>query len=212
MNLPRHIHEELRAIDVFWDHPARLEAPYSVPAGYFDHPDALVALAAREGSSVPEFAVGTGATNAQVPEAIPSPYRVPDHYFEHLGPALLATIQQQENPQKINMPLTRKLYRYAAAAVLLGVMLGTGWIFRNAGSSPPGSSAVALIADSIADEELVQFLNQESSIASASFAESVEKLSLTTNAASNTLLADVTDRELEEFINNPAETIPNLMN
>ena len=103
--------------------------PHSVPTGYFD---------VLEKKLKENISTGTGQT-AEEELQILSPllntlkkkktYTIPEGYFENLQPAI--DIEKAGSASKVISITSRKWFRYAAAAVVIGFVATVGFLFLN---------------------------------------------------------------------------------
>ena len=87
-----------------------------------------------------------------------NPFRTPEGYFEDFTPRLMARIQSESTqaparPTTIQLTVkpVRRLIRYAAAAVIAGICIGTGTYLYNQRSN--ASSPAAMMADYVLDDD-----------------------------------------------------------
>jgi hypothetical protein len=136
MESPNKILTELLEIAPFLGKAGVLEAPYGIPAGYFeDFADILMYRIRFEAEgfgeiksvSSPEEISGISPLLAGLKNK--NPYQVPVGYFESLNndvqisenvPPKLTAVPQSSKPKKISIPM--RIVRYAAAACIVGMI------------------------------------------------------------------------------------------
>jgi hypothetical protein len=136
MESPNKILTELLEIAPFLGKAGVLEAPYGIPAGYFeDFADILMYRIRFEAEgfgeiksvSSPEEISGISPLLAGLKKK--NPYQVPVGYFESLNndvqisenvPPKLTAVPQSSKPKKISIPM--RIVRYAAAACIVGMI------------------------------------------------------------------------------------------
>lgn len=142
--------------------PLKALNPYTVPGGYFDTlaDNVLAGINAEFISNI-------------LPQKAVNPYTVPTGYFEGLSNSIAAKLPQ---PAKVISMGKRSMFRYAAAAVITGVLgLSVISIFdkKETGTIAPASIEVMAKANeiistnsfekelaSISDADLVKYLEQ----------------------------------------------------
>ncbi len=124
------------------------EMLFTVPAGYFDGLEKKMMQSIRENSDYT-----TAKEEIEMLSPLLSglkkemPYEVPQGYFERLAPGITATTGKQE--AKVISITQRKWFRYAAAAVVTGVIMLAGFLYFNRGKQEPGSKAIAKVTHDI---------------------------------------------------------------
>jgi len=124
--------------------------PYQVPSGYFEQTvNHLESVYWNE--SAPNVLTVIGKKN---------PYTAPEGYFKQLPSRLLNQVRTIRKPAPV-FPLSfvKKVYRYAAAAVVIGILsVSALMIFRNQQSVNPGATATSFDINSISIDELQNYL------------------------------------------------------
>ncbi|MFT3825710.1 MAG: hypothetical protein QM731_17450 [Chitinophagaceae bacterium] len=178
--------------------------PFSTPEGYFNElPDN-----ASAGAQAIEF------VNEELENLSPmmrslqqqQAYKVPAGYFEALPQQLLQATQQQ-TAKVVSFSFTKRILRYAAAAVVAGLIITAGWLYTSNTSIPPDSNKLAaiekikqVVTDSLHnfdDQDLQSFLeNQEGAL--------TENTAIASNDLQPTdvqdMLGDVSDEELQQYL------------
>jgi hypothetical protein len=165
--------------------------PYSLPGGYFSALPVNTASIA-EGDYLPEVLKGLNNTN---------PYRVPQGYFESLPEAIVSRVTAP-GAKVINGMFKRNIFKYAAAAVITGIVLIAGFfIFENRTGSQQLVSDVTLKekASQASDEEIISYLQNIPLPATTESSLVVAKPEIKDDAILE-LLADVTDEELQQYL------------
>lgn len=175
---------------------------YNVPRGYFEElPGKMLA------------AVQKPAINKTAKEELESispllsglkkemPYRVPQGYFE-------SSIDTPAQPEtKVISISSRKWFRYAAAAVVAGIIILAGFLYNG---NTSGNQAQSLATfekkltkeiDKTSDKELDDFLQQFSDAGLTG----EEKASAEADKEVKELLKDVSETELKEFLQETSE-------
>jgi len=182
--------------------------PYKVPAGYFDglaenvmnavrnHPDYL--------NSQEELELISPLLNNLKKEPV---FSVPDNYFENF-----TVVLNHKQPAKVVGMFSRKMMRYAAAAIITGVIALAGLIIYQNGRSHP--SADKIMAKVEKDVKKIDDVKQLDNLAEFMDAGLNEKEVAATNAVKSNdvekLLKDVSMDELKEF-NEESKDIQDVM-
>jgi len=128
-------------------------------------------------------------------------YEVPDGYFDTSATAILDKIKKQPAAKVVSIGFGKKIMRYAAAAVVAGIVVAAGYII----SSKPAAIENTLAnkvnnwdsanVAKIPDQEIESFLNTNTiSLADVSDDNSVNENDL------KDLLADISDEELQQYL------------
>lgn len=176
--------------------------PFSSPEGYFnDFSDNIVA-----GVKAVEF------VNEELENLSPvmlelkgkQVYEVPDGYFENNAAIILDKVKTQQPAKVISIGFGKKVMRYAAAAVVVGIIAISGYVISNKpGKVPGGPIASATTLDSatvakIPDQEIENFINN--STASIDDAATVTTTDDDiSDKDSKDLLANISDEELQQY-------------
>lgn len=180
--------------------------PYTVPAGYFEEMESTLVSVAMYGEQDASEELGNISPLLSGLKK-EMPYNVPAGYFDTIG----APVAQTTQPAKVvSMGGSRKWFRYAAAAVVTGVIAILGFLYatRDSIGSSEGTS-VARIEKSVmkeikktSDTELTEFVKQfdEAGLRTD------ETASIDPNKEVKELLKDIPENELKQFLNETAET------
>ncbi len=175
------------------------EMPYSVPQGYFDGL-AGKALQAVNKSNDYQTAKEELATLSPLLSGLKKeiPYTVPQGYFESLSENI---IREENKPAAKVISITgRKWFRYAAAAVIIGIVVTTGLLFLGVGEKEPGGKALAKFTrdvkkmDDTQKDNLIDFIDAGMN--------SDETAQVSTDNKSDevkNLLQGISDDELKDF-------------
>jgi len=169
--------------------------PYKVPVGYFDgfaenmlnvvrsHPDYL--------SSQEELELISPLLTSLKKEPV---FSVPQDYFENFNVAL-----NHKQPTKVVGMFSRKLMRYAAAAILTGVVATTGWLIYKNGQKPVDEKIMAKVEKDVKKIKDVTQLDKLADFIDAGVnAKDVASSGKIQNDVES-LLKDVSLDELKEF-------------
>lgn len=193
---------------------ARLTAtnPYRVPAGYFDTLAEKIIQRIKSGerlsapnevSAQDEIALLSPLLNGLKKT---TPYSLPEGYFEQLTPKIPAT-PEREGGKVISMSVKR-VFKYAAAAVVAGLITIAGWMYvtgpavkteRVAFNNDSAVEKVALEEQimNISDGEIEVFLQGSSEQTMAIVAAPSSEIQ---DEDIRLMLGDISDNELEKYL------------
>jgi hypothetical protein len=175
--------------------------PFSTPAGYFEELGEN-AIAGAQAIDFVNDALENGSplTNGLKRMQV---YHVPAGYFEQLPGQVLKAIKAQQPAKVISMSFTRRVLRYAAAAVVAGLIVTAGLFYlNNRGTRNVKGGEEVIVAskdlDSISDDNLENYLeNQTAAPTGATLAANADEL---TASDMKDMLADVSDEDLQQYI------------
>lgn len=177
--------------------------PFSTPAGYFEE----LGDNAIAGAQAIDFVNDALENDSPLMNGLKrvQVYKVPAGYFEQLPRQVLKAVKAQQPAKVVSMGFTRRVLRYAAAAVVAGLIITGGVFYLNKGGHPvtDGGDKPALAAadlDSISDDVLENYLeNQTPASAETPLASNVSPDDLSASDMKD-LLADVSDEDLQQYI------------
>lgn len=156
------------------------KSPYQVPEGYFESSPLLMQLRNKE------------------------TYSVPEGYFDNLATNVLNKVHDRKPAKVISMNTSRRFMRYAAAAVVAGVMAVAGWFYfannSSQGISDPVIAGVDGLSEDnkISDEEISKYLEAETiPVATAVIFPENDEMSA---SDIKEMLSDVSDDELQQYL------------
>ena len=171
--------------------------PFSTPAGYFEELGENAFAGAQAIDFVNE-ALENGSPLTNGLKRMPV-YEVPAGYFEQLPRQILKAVKAQQPAKVVSMSFTRRVIRYAAAAVVAGLIVTAGWLYFGKGDIGPGVGPIASL-DSISDDILENYLeNQTPAPAETALAANTTADELNATDMKD-LLADVSDDDLQQYI------------
>jgi len=179
--------------------------PYTVPQGYFEGmEDSLVSAAMYGQQSAGEELETISPLLSGLKKDMP--YQVPAGYFDTITTAMAT----ENKPAKlVSMGGSRKWFRYAAAAVVTGVIALLGFLYLdrdNAGSSSGMSVAkfektilkeIRKTSDTVLNEFVKQF--DEAGLSTE------ETAATDTHSEAKDLLKDIPETELKQFLDETAD-------
>ena len=190
-------HEELEILSPLLSQLGK-KMPFSTPAGYFNE----VSEHAVAGAQAIDF------VNVELENLSPlmqgikriMVYEVPAGYFNQLPGQVMKAIKAQEPAKVVSMSFTRRVLRYAAAAVVAGLIVTAGWMFLGKGHhiiDNPGGDIAKF--DSISDETLQKFIENQTPTPAETALASTTVEELDANDMKD-MLADVTDEDLQVYL------------
>jgi hypothetical protein len=183
--------------------------PFTVPEGYFDDfSDNIVA-----GAKAIEF------VNEELENLSPlmislktkQVYEVPAGYFDGNAEAILKKLNEPAAAKVISIGFGKKIMRYAAAAVVAGLVVVSGYFITKTPDQIAATGRKQTALDSLggvaklSDQDLENFLN----INTASVADTSTIITTDeeiTEKDSKDLLANITDEELQHYAEQHVET------
>ncbi|HEX4850233.1 MAG TPA: hypothetical protein VFV08_05460 [Puia sp.] len=195
------VNEELKGLSTLLGQ-ADKKNPYATPPGYFSELPENLAGSLRAISFVKEELEHVSPLSAQLQNE--KTYTVPEGYFDGLATQVLEKIKSQPSEARV-IPMRKKRgwLRYAVAAAVTGITLTVGILIYQSPTKTVDDPAVGLTK--VSDQEISNFLNNEvvpitepainnNTTASIDFGESDIK----------DMLGDVSDNELQQYVNEQA--------
>lgn len=180
--------------------------PYKVPSGYFEGLTAAVMTRVKaEGASASEeLELLSPLLNKLDKKA---PFTVPDSYFGELTANTLNKLGKKEPAKIISASFTKRIFRYAAAAVVIGLIAAGTWLFVK---QPSINTDTAQKENSTVENNILQKIQD---ISDSEMNNYIEGSSNNFFAFENTnpgadikdddvalMLANVPDEELQQYI------------
>lgn len=176
---------------------------YTVPAGYFENLAENAMQSIREGNDhlTKESFGQTAKEEIEILSPMLSglkkemPYSVPQGYFENIAPV------KQET--KVVSITHRKWFRYAAAAMVIGIIAITSLLIFNNRKDPAEKVLAKAVKEvkKMSDKDIDDFIQYTDAGLNGE-----EKVSVNNTAEIKELLKDIPDSELKEFIEETADT------
>ena len=170
------------------------KTPFSTPAGYFEELTDNAVSGAKAIDFVNEELENLSPLMISLKDK--KVYEAPTGYFEQLPGQVLQRAKKQL-AKVVSMNFTRKVIRYAAAAVVAGLIITAGWLYvGNKGAT--NDNALAGI-EKISDEDLESFVENETILSSENvvLASAGEEMSTEDLQA---MLAEVSDEDLQNYL------------
>ena len=172
------------------------QLPYTVPAGFFESLEEKLMQTVRNSN---DYQTATEELEMLSPLLSglkkEMPYSVPQGYFENLAPDINTQINKTET--KIISIGSRKWFRYAAAAVITGVIVMAGFMILNKDKVTADKDSFAWVKKNIKKvstekiEEFIQLTDVEKSVASTD--NKVQEV--------KELIKDVPENEIQSLLN-----------
>lgn len=175
------------------------KSPFKAPEGYFNDLSDNVVSGVQAIEFVNEELENLSPLMASLRKA--RTFETPPGYFEQLPEAILAKVRKQ--PAKvISVSFRKRVIRYAAAAVVVGVVAIGSYIGFRPGHNPAkpdeAETVVKKDLDKVPDQDIESFLTTNT-VALADAGTIVTNDSLNENDAKD-LLANVSDDELQSYL------------
>lgn len=183
---------------------SRLEkkSPFSTPENYFNDLSDNVVSGVQAIEFVNEELENLSPLMASLKEI--NVFETPSGYFEHLPEKILGKVQKHP-ARVVSISFRRKVIRYAAAAVVTGVIAIGSYMTFKPGKVENGGEALQEIAK-LSDQELETFLT-DNTIALADAGTIVTNDSINEGDAKD-LLANVSDEELQSYLEDHGSNKP----
>jgi hypothetical protein len=182
------------------------KVPYQMPENYFNELSEQALVGVKAIDFVNEELENLSPLMNSLKEK--NVYQVPEGYFDGLADDILTRASKQQTARVIGFRPVRKIMRYAVAALVIGVMAISVWMIQREAPDPI-TAKIENGLNKASDEEILNFI-QNSEVP---FAESV----LSTDAEMEEsdmklMLADISDKELEQFANESSDQNTSLSN
>ena len=178
------------------------QMPYRVPQGYFDGLEERMLQSVLKSNETAKEEIETLSPLLSGLKK-EMPYSIPQGYFENLD--IASTIQAAKPEAKVVSLTSRKWFRYAAAAVVFGVVVLAGIMFYSKQNDPQHSFAryekkLDKEIKKTSDKELDDFLQYTDA-----GLDGTEKASVNPDTETKELLKDIPDSELKDFLNETSD-------
>lgn len=186
--------EELEALSPLLSGLSK-KTPFSTPAGYFEElTDNAVA-----GAQAIDF------VNEELENLSPlmnslkgkQAYTVPAAYFEQLPDQVLQKAKSQ-TAKVVSMSFTRKVMRYAVAAVVIGLIVTAAFLYIGKGGGGVVEPSLADI-EQVSDEALDAFISNQAVNPSETSVMATANVEMVAEDLQE-MFADVSDEELQKFV------------
>lgn len=168
--------------------------PFSTPAGFFDElTDNAVA-----GAKAIDFVNVELENLSPMMSSLKSKqsYQIPAGYFEQLPEQVLQKAKSQ--PAKVvSMNFARKAIRYAAAAVVAGLIITAAWLYFGTGNKATDTDPALAGIEQVSDEMLESYLENQLTTETTVLASNDDDIDADDL---KDMLADVSDDELQKYI------------
>lgn len=197
------LHDEMKFLSPFISNIPPVN-PYSVPVGYFEKlEDTLMGVIRNtEEDQTPQEELEDlspllSSLNKQIP------YKVPERYFDSLNSAVSKKITSSE--AKVISLSSRKWFRYAAAAVIVGFIALGGLLFLYKKETiDPSDKSFAWVEKSmkkVSTDEIDEFIDMTDKMAPV-IASNGEKNDV------KELIKNISDKEIQDFLNDAEAAEP----
>ena len=182
------------------------KVPFTTPAGYFDDLTGNVVAGMKAIEFVNEELENLSPLMSSLKAE--NVYEVPVGYFDDLPISVLDKVKKNQPAKVVSISFKKRVMKYAAAAVVVGMIITAGLLFINRN---PSTSSGAIVQNEekiqqetqnnvkeLSDDELVNFIENQT-------APLPELLNLTASDDINSddvklMLADIPDAELQQYL------------
>lgn len=179
--------------------------PYHVPAGYFDGLEQrlMKVVLAHDSQETPEEELENLSPLLSGLKK-QTPYSVPAGYFESLNPVKIE--EETKAPAKVISLTGRKWFRYAAAAMVIGIVSISAFLFLGKESVDPNTKSFAWVKKNmknVTTESLDSFITiteKESPIIASTTIQPGNEV--------KEMMKNISDDELETFLNDVENAEP----
>jgi len=133
-------------------------------------------------------------------------YDVPEGYFETVPAIILQKAKAQQPAKVIGIRFSKRIIRYAAAAVVTSIIILSGYLFQNKNAIPV--TDIAKATAKIPDQEIENFLNNSTVSLADTYTDTLSATTAEDNSDSDDtkdLLADISDEELQKYVDQHSE-------
>lgn len=175
------------------------QTPFSIPAGYFEELAGNAMAGAKAIEFVQEELENLPPVLSQLKHK--AAYEVPAGYFETLPSLLLQKVQAQPSTAApvISMRPRRKVWGYAVAAVIAGVLAVTAWWMIRPGTDQGNGAVLLANMEKVSDNELQVYVENQVPLLDEAVASVGNPEEMDANALDE-MLADVSDEELQQYL------------
>jgi hypothetical protein len=178
--------------------------PFDLPHGYFDTLPQLIMSRIKDAgvTNDPEELETLSPLLSSIGKQMP--YSVPAGYFENLAENLKPGARQ---PAKVVALSARRIFRYAAAAVTIGLIFIAAWFYNRqpaepsiTATSPIGVDSTGQIdikMESISEQEIASYIDEGSLVYPLDNTFGGDELA---DIDATVMFEDISDRELEQYL------------
>jgi hypothetical protein len=179
------------------------KTPFELPVGYFNELSGNLVAGMQAVDFVKDELEDLPVSLMNLKES--NPYEVPSGYFETLPERVLGLVRRTAQPASVvSMGQKRVWMKYAAAAVVTGLIFTAGLLYFHRPASHGGDDPVAGLSK-VSDQEILNYLQNEdiplmssSPLGSSSALANVEEFS---DSDIKEQMGDVSDNELQQYEN-----------
>jgi len=169
--------------------------PFTIPVGYFDELTENVVT----GTKAIEF------VNVELENLSPvmtslkftNPFSVPERYFESLPAIVLNNVKRQQTSRIISLGTRRRFMRYAAAAILTGLVILASFLFFDRSGTKNNDADPLAGIEKVSDEAILNYLETSN----VPFSDVTNTASVDIDAEDiKEMIADLPDEELQKYL------------
>jgi len=172
--------------------------PYTVPVGYFERLEKKLMQIVSESNDYQTADEEIGALSPLLNGLKREmPYAVPPGYFEQIG--LLTNKEENKSATKVIPFIKRKWFRYAAAAVVAGIITISSFLLISTGEKEPGGQALAKLTHDIKKMDEIQKDNLIDFIDAGMSGKETAQTNSVNSAEVKDLLKGISEEDLKDF-------------
>ena len=169
--------------------------PFTSPEGYFNDFSENIVAGVKAIEFVNEELENLSPTMLSLKKK--QVYEVPDGYFDNTASVILNKAKQQQPAKVISIGFGKKIMRYAAAAVVIGIVATSSWIYFKPVSTTDTIAGIVDKVKNASDDEILNFTeNNTASVADTAIITTDDDISY---KDSKDLLANISDEELQQY-------------
>lgn len=187
------------------------QTPFAAPEGYFAEFSGNIVAGVKAVDFVNEELENFSPFMAALKDK--QVYTVPPDYFETMPGLILQKAKQHLTPV-VRINFRKRVIQYAAAAVIAGAALFSGYQYLFSNNASPALTAVAAAGDlsKASDQDLENLLTTNPTSLADIVTDADSTLTLVANSSAGQtddakdLLADISDEELQQYVDQRPET------
>jgi hypothetical protein len=182
--------------------PSHQESPYQVPPGYFDGLAGSILQKAKAGFE--KDGDDLSPLMSQLREE--NVYKIPEGYFEKLPAQIVEKLADRQPAKLVTGKFPVNSIRRAAAAVVTGLIIVTGFLLVNNKTSNSIASETRLIetTNQTTDEEILDYL-EDQPLSATDLQLLITEIDFEEDVIKD-MLADVSDEELQQYLQLQSDT------
>jgi len=177
--------------------------PFSVPEGYFEELSDNVLQSAKAIDFVNDGFENLSPLMRDLKNK--NTYTIPLGYFENFSDSVLSKIKNESKKAKVISISSRKsLLKFAAAAVVVGIISTVSYFALNKNNFPPANTDPIAALSKVSDDEMINYLqNQYSPVYDSVITNTNSPLAIVdlSDDDADDLFGNISDDELKQYVN-----------